>query len=200
MKYIRYWSLLGAIIALLVISVPTSAAPVQVSLYLPAYYQVQGIEIFPGIDIGGNNLGATFIAQATGIRNPPNPPGGTTYNGPLYNGTSSASINYIGTDPLPGGTNTFIGGSLSLSVSQNGIRIGTIICKIPYGGGQVSWGPNQTTNVGAVTTSLNIISANGVFQGMNGHTGTFVGQDNHISGIFIAGIQVPTIGGILTLN
>jgi hypothetical protein len=200
MKYIRYLAILGSIIALLVISVPTSAAPVQVSLYLPAYYQVQGIEIFPGIDIAGNNFGATFVAQATGIRNPPNPPGGTPYTGPLYNGTSSASINYIGTEPIPGGTNTFIGGSLTLSVSQNGIRIGTIICKISYRGGQVSWGPDQTTNVGVVTTSLIIISANGVFQGMSGHTGTFVGQDNHLSGIFIAGIQVPTIGGTLTLN
>jgi hypothetical protein len=209
MRYLRFLAVFAAIVAVLIISVPAMAAPPPPApVTAGAYYQAQGIEIFPGIDFAGNNYGATFVSQATGITNLPPPLTGLPYTGPLYNGSLSASINYQGTAPIPYGTNIFIGGSWTMTVSQNGKCIGTIVGKIPNKGGSVTWhndantgsGPNTGTEIGDVTTSLVIISASGVFQGLVGHTGKFVGQDNHVSGIFIAGIQVPTMAGFLTLN
>ena len=189
-KYMKYLAILGAIVGLLVIGAPVSAAPLPVAP--PATYIVRGVEIFPGIDIAGNNYGATFIAQATAT---------SAANNVLYNGSLSTSINYQGTDPVPGKTNTIIGGSWTLSVYQDGTR-STIVGKII--GGIVSWfpkaPPTDGTDYGQVGISLKVISANGVFQSMMGHTGTFSGADNHTSGIFIAGIQVPTVYGILTIN
>jgi hypothetical protein len=197
MKYVKYLAILGAILALLVIGTPASAAPAPVTP-LPAYYAVQGIEIFPGIDIGGNNYGATFVSQAAGISDLPSPLSGH-YSGPLYKGSLSASINYRGTDPVPGGTNTIIGGSWTFTVSQSGYR-STIVGKIT--GGTADWFPKSPagTACGKVTTSMIIVSSNGIFQGMTGHTAKFIGEDNHVSGIFIGSIQVPTVGGVLILE
>jgi hypothetical protein len=198
MKYIKYLAILGAIVGLLVIGAPVSAIPAPVAPYVPAYYKVQGIEIFPGIAVGTYRYGATFIAQATGI-SAPLPPPFPPYAGPLYNGSLSASINYIGPNPTPGGTNAIFGGSWTLSVYQEGVR-STIVGKITNG--VADWFPKSPkgTDYGQVTANMKIVSANGVFQGMYNHSATFVGTDNHASGIFLGGIQVPTVYGILTLN
>jgi hypothetical protein len=190
MKYMKYLAVLVAIVGLLVIGAPVSAAPAPVTP-LPAYYGVQGIEIFPGFAIGTERYGATFIAQAAGMRI-------NSYTGPLYNGSLSTSINYLGPNPIPGGSNTINGGTWTLSVLQSGVRVGTISGRVSFG--NVQWGPGVTTDKGSVTISLVVTDANGVFGGLVHHTGTFVGQDNHVSGIFLGGIQVPTIGGVLILN
>jgi hypothetical protein len=183
MKFIKLVAVFGAIVGLFVFSIPVMAVPPALTI------QIQGIEISPGVDIGGNNYGATFVAQPTG--------------GYPYKGALSTSINYRGTDPVPGGTNDFIGGSWSLTVTNHGKWLGTIAGKIPRTGGGVTWsndsdsgGPNNGTEIGTVFTPLTVISATGVFKGIQ--SGTFSGADNHVSGIFIGSTQVPTVGGIIT--
>jgi hypothetical protein len=200
MKYTKYLAILAAIVGLFVIGAPVSAAPAPVAP-LPAYYGVQGIEIFPGFAIGTERYGAAFIAQATGRKDLPSPlPTPVLYTGPLYDGSLSASINYIGPNPVAGATNTINGGSWTFSVYKDGTR-STITGKII--GGLASWfpkSPTPGTGYGEVTAYMIIVSANGVFGGMNGHTATFEGIDNHASGIFIGSLQVPTISGVLILN
>lgn len=192
MKYIRYLAILGAILGVLVIGMPAMAAPPPPLAVTPgAGYSVQGMEIFPGFAIGRIRYGATFVAQATGISV-------GSYTGPLYNGSLSTSINYQGPNPNPGASNAIIGGSWTLSVFQYGVRVGTISGKVQSG--SVVWSPAGTTEKGAVSIILLVTGANGVFHALIGHTGTFIGEDNHVSQIFIGNIQVPTIGGVLILH
>jgi hypothetical protein len=181
-KNLRFLAIFLAIVAVLIISIPASANSTQT-------YVIQGIEISPGIDIGNYNIGATFVAQATNSD---------------YCGTMSTSVNYTPNAPVRYGTNIFVGGNWSLTVKQDGIVKGYVSGRIPFKGGSISWsndgdsgGPNNGTEIGTVSTSLTVTIGTGIFWGITG--GTFVGADDHVTGIFIAGIEVPTIAGTLTL-
>jgi hypothetical protein len=185
MKKIRFLSIFVAVLAVLIISIPATANAAQ-----PLTFNIEGIEISPGIDIGNWNIGAAFVAKAT-------------YN--TYTGIMSTSVNYTPKDPVPYAENIFIGGSWSLTVTQSGKVIGYIAGRIPWRGGSVRWGndeynqsvPTNGTEIGTVTTSLNVTTAKGIFNGITG--GSFTGADDHVTGIFIGGIEVPTIAGTLSL-
>ncbi len=152
-----------------------------------AEYQIQGIELFPGIDMRGNNYGAAFVAQASGVF-----PTETS-------GILNTSVNYEGTSPIPYGTNDFIGGTWTLKVMRSGRLTGTIIGVVNSTGGYISWQdndpntpPNTGTEIGTAYIPLTIIGGTGEYRGIRG-SGLFEGYDNHLT-------TIPTIGGTLTLT
>jgi hypothetical protein len=167
MKYWKLLSVILAILAVLAISVPAAANSPALVKY--DYVITSGIEIFPGIDITGDKYGATFVAQTTG------------------NGALRASINYRGTEPAPP-SNEIFGGNWTLTISERGKPVGTIIGRIE--GGKVDW---RTVNV-----KLCIVGGTGKFFGKRGY-GTFSGHDNHITNIVIGNTVVATVDGTLTL-
>ena len=177
-------TLVLAIALVIPIAMPVAASGVT-SLNLTV---VQGYEIFAGIDIGGNNYGATFVAQVAGDG---------------YNGALTTSINYKGTDPAPGGINNFIGGSWTLTLTQNGKTVGTITGKINSSGGSVSWypkAPTPGTDYGEVYAPVTFIGISKIFAGKYG-TGLFTGKDVHNSGKYLFNVQVPIIqDGVLSLT
>ncbi len=181
-RKIRFLAILMVIPAVFLIGAPVLANGVST-----ASYQIQGIEIFPGIDLNGNNYGATFVAQASGVL-----PTETS-------GILSTSVNYEGTSPVPYGTNDFIGGSWTLKVMRNGKLIGTIIGIVNSTGGDISWQdndpntpPNTGTEIGTAYIPLTVIGGTGEYRGIRG-SGLFEGYDNHLT-------TIPTIGGTLTLT
>jgi hypothetical protein len=176
MKKIRYLAIFIAILAIFVLAAPAMASPTAAG----DYPIVKGIEVFPGIDFANINWGATFVAQV---------------NGP-YNATLSASIDYQGYNPVPNGTNAFVGGCFTLTATQfkNSVIKGKL-----NNDGYVTWSGGAGTDSGhVVMPTLKILSATGVFQGITG--GSFDGTDNHVSGLVIFGITVPTVSGTLKLN
>ena len=167
-----------AIALVIPMAMPVAASSTTINL------NVNGYEIFAGIVSGGNRYGATFVAQVSG--------GG-------YNGALTVSTNYHGAAPVPGGENDIIGGSWTLTLSQNGKYVGTIVGKIS--GGSVSWNPKNPpgTDYGDVTTGVTFVVVSGKFPGKFG-SGTFTGKDIHASGKYLFGIEVPVVTGALTLN
>ena len=182
----RIWIILLTLALAIALVIPM-AIPVAASSP-PVNLTVQGYEIFAGIVSGGNRYGATFVAQVSG--------GG-------YNGALTVSTNYNGAAPVPGGENDIIGGSWTLTLSQNGKYSGTIVGKIT--GGSVEWyprsPPNATngTDYGVVTTGISFVVVCGKFPGKSG-TGFFTGEDIHASNVYLFGIEVPVVTGTLTLN
>ena len=154
---------------------------------------VQGYEIFAGIVSGGNRYGATFVAQVAGMDN----------DNKAYTGALTVSTNYAGTAPVPGESNNLIGGSWTLTLVQNGKTVGTIVGKIS--GGTVDWYPKAApgvtpgTNFGNVIAPVTFMGISKTFAGKTG-SGLFKGQDVHNSGIYLFGIEVPTVNGELWLN
>ena len=188
MKKVRFLGIFLVILAAVLISAPALASsPPYTSIY-----GIYGHEIFAGIDIGNNNYGATFVAVATGS--------GTSGLLAGTNGILSASVNYYGTGPSPAGNGIF-GGNWTLTVTKGGKVVGTIIGKVigKVGGTQVSfvtW--DQSCVHGAVTIYSIIIGGTEMFRGITGN-GYFQGVDNHASGDYVFGIQVPSITGGLQL-
>jgi hypothetical protein len=133
-------------LALAVALVIPMAIPVAGSGGTTLNLSVQGYEIFAGIVSGGNRYGATFIAQVSGD----------------YNGALTVSTNYKGASPVPGKENDIIGGSWTLTLTQNGKTVGTIVGKIS--GGTVDWYPRVSvsppvvagTDYGLVTTPITL--------------------------------------------
>jgi hypothetical protein len=185
MKKIRILGILLTVLAITVISMPVSAA--TTSTCTIGY----GIEIFPGIDIGSNNYGATFVAQVSNS-------GGAL---DLTKGVLNASINYEGTDPDPNHGNKIFGGNWTLTVTSNGKSLGTIIGKVKTG--SVSWDNNGTNNPtarGTVHLELNIVGGTKQFASIpKGGDSSFDGFDNHESHLYIGKIQIPTVSGNLYL-
>lgn len=191
MKKLRILGIFLSLLIVLVISVPVTAGTTQTST-TSTFEITRGIEIFPGIDIGGNNYGATFVATVSCNDN----------DGALAGtrGALRASINYYGTNPQPSGT-TIFGGSWTLTVTKNGNVLGTIIGRVGYG--TVIWEEikNNPTGVGNVNLSLSITGGTKEFYRIQDCGGsTFVGHDYHESGKYIGNIQIPTVDGTLTLN
>jgi hypothetical protein len=179
-------TLLGLLtLALAIALVIPMAIPVAAS-GTPLTLNVQGYEIFAGIVSGGNRYGATFVAQVSG--------GG-------YNGALTISTNYHVAAPVPGGENDIIGGSWTLTLSQNGKYAGTIVGKIS--GGSVSWYPKAPatpgTDSGDVNTGVTFVVVSGKFPGKFGG-GTFKGQDLHASHVYLFGIEVPVVTGTISLT
>jgi hypothetical protein len=169
MKVLRVTGVIIVILAVLAFSIPALAATTD--------YTIQsGIEIFPGIDLCGNNWGATFVAQISG------------------GGTLRASLNYYGTEPVSTGTAIF-GGNWTLTLGS-----GTITGLVTYG--TVAWekvNGNQTGK-GTVHLDLRIIGGTGIFRNISrGPGSTFDGHDVHESGLKIGNIQIPTVDGTLHL-
>ena len=98
-----------AIALVIPMAIPVAASGTTLTL------SVQGYEIFAGIVSGGNRYGATFIAQVSG--------GG-------YNGALTVSTNYHVAAPVPGKENDITGGNWTLTLTQNGKTVGTIVGKI----------------------------------------------------------------------
>ena len=160
---------------------------------------VQGYEIFAGIVSGGNRYGATFVAQVAGMDN----------DNKTYTGALTVSTNYAGTAPVPGQSNNLIGGSWTLTLVQKGKTVGTIAGIINCSGGSVDWLPKADPNAnppviagtdqGNVYAPVTFMGISKTFAGKTG-TGTFTGQDVHASGIYLFGIEVPTVNGTLSLT
>ena len=149
---------------------------------------VQGYEIFAGIVSGGNRYGATFIAQVSG--------GG-------YNGALTVSTNYHVAAPVPGKENDITGGNWTLTLTQNGKTVGTIVGKIS--GGSVEWYPKSPpdatngTDYGIVTAPITFMGISKTFAGKSGG-GTFTGEDIHASNVYLFGIEVPVVTGTISLT
>jgi hypothetical protein len=176
MKYIRLTSILIAILAVLIISIPASAASTTLT-----YDKVNGIEISAGSFDEINTNGATFTAMATNTK---------TY----HSGFLIASVNYEGTVPMgPDGSNKIVGGTWSLSSFQ-----GTISGAIT--GGKILWydyDGMKYTGIGAANINLSITKGTGKFSSVKSGGGTFEGCDVHASGVYVklgnTKIQVPII-------
>jgi len=68
-------------------------------------------------------------------------------------------------------------------------------------GGNITWTPSGTTKFGTTQMDLSITGGTGTYKGITAGSGsTFVGHDNHVSGLTIFGITVPTIDGTLNLS
>ena len=167
-------------------AIPVAASGTTLNL------NVQGYEIFAGIVSVGNRYGATFIAQVAGDT-----------NGNHYCGALTVSTNYKGASPTPGKENDITGGSWTLTLTQNGKTVGTIVGKIS--GGSVEWYPKSPpdatngTDYGIVTAPITFMGISKTFAGKTG-IGTFKGQDVHASGIYLFGIEVPKVNGELWLT
>jgi hypothetical protein len=180
MKFIRLASIFIAILAILIISLPASAAPTTVTL---TYNQVNGIEISAGSFNNGVTYGATFTAVATDTK---------SHN----SGVLVTSVNYQGTVPtVANGSNIITGGTWSLSSFQ-----GTISGEIK--GGIINWqsyNGMENTGLGVANINLRITKGTGKFSGIKKSSsyGSFEGCDVHASGVFVklgnTQIQVPII-------
>jgi hypothetical protein len=157
---------------------------------------VQGYEIFAGIVNGTNRYGATFVAQVAGYDND---------HITMYTGALTVSTNYAGTAPVPGKYNNLIGGSWTLTLVQKGKTVGTIIGQINSSGGLVDWFPKAASGVtpgtdyGNVYAPVTFMGISKTFAGKTGY-GLFQGQDVHASGVYLFGIEVPTVNGKLSLT
>jgi len=157
---------------------------------------VQGYEIFAGIVSGTDRYGATFVAQVAGYDND---------HITMYTGALTVSTNYAGPAPVPGGSNNLIGGSWTLTLVQKGKTVGTIAGIINCSGGSVDWLPKAApgviagTDYGNVYAPITFVGISKTFAGKTG-TGTFTGQDVHNSGVYLFGIEVPTVNGGLSLT
>jgi hypothetical protein len=181
MKTIRFLCIFIIILAMLLIGSPVLANQGPIT-YTYNTVKNKGFEIFPGIDYGGNKYGATFVTEVSGNNT---------------KGTLSASVNYLGTGPHTL-SNTIFGGSWSLTVTTNRKVSGTIFGKIVVPS-SIYWG-SVNTDQGHAFITLSITGGTEDYKGISG-TGTFDGYDNHMSGIYIFGIQVPTVeNGKLTLT
>jgi hypothetical protein len=157
----------------------------------PAPFTLNGYEINCGVDRDGNNYGAQFVAEVK-------------YAG--TNGILMASMDYEGNDPRPYGKNKFIGGTLTIQLLN---KIGTLVVEVV--GGEINWsdgglpppadpataGYEHGAEIGSMVFDFKVISKSGAFSNFTG--GSFVGADNHPSGVFFNGQQVPTVAGTLTL-
>ena len=178
-----------AIALVIPMAMPVAASGTTLNL------SVQGYEIFAGIVSGGNRYGATFVAQVAGRDN----------DNKTYTGALTVSTNYQGAAPVPGEHNNIIGGSWTLTLTQNGKTVGTIVGKIT--GGLVEWYPKATvsppvvagTNYGIVTTPITFMGISKTFAGKSGY-GSFNGQDLHASKVYLFGIEVPVVTGTISLN
>ena len=171
-----------AMALVLPMAIPVAASGTTLNL------NVQGYEIFAGIVSGGNRYGATFIAQVAGDT-----------NGNHYCGALTVSTNYKGASPTPGKENDITGGSWTLTLTQNGKTVGTIVGKIS--GGTVDWFPKipAGTDYGLVTTPITFMGISKTFAGKSGG-GTFTGEDNHASNVYLFGIEVPVVTGTISLT
>jgi hypothetical protein len=187
MKYMRLASILIAILAVLIISLPVSAA----SGYL---YNVNGIELNAGTASSHNSqpatLGAAFSALATSSSN---------------TGLLHTSVNYYGLGPDAIKGNIIFGGTWSIT-SLKGIITGKIVQSLPgTGDSRINWSgpPSNPTAVGAATIYLTIDKGTLKFAGIKG-TGVFNGEDIHASGVYITingqRIEVPVLKGHLSLT
>ena len=172
-----------AIALVIPMAMPVAASSATINL------NVNGYEVFAGIVSGSNRYGATFIAQVAGGDN----------NGNTYGGALTVSTNYKGASPTPGGTNLLIGGSWTLTLTQNGKTVGTIVGKIT--GGTVDWYPKipPGTDYGVVTAPITFMGISKTFAGKSGG-GTFTGEDIHASNVYLFGIEVPVVTGTISLT
>jgi hypothetical protein len=133
---------------------------------------LQGIEVSPGIILGGTRFGATFVGLASG----------------QLPGTFVVSVNYQPPAPLPKMTNNFVGGSWQVAVYKGGRFQGTLYGDITDGSAR--W--NDTGTMAVLSADLAILGGTGAFAGSQG-TGMFVnGTLSHLT-------FPPTIQGTLML-
>jgi hypothetical protein len=181
MKTIRFLCIFIIILAMVLIGSPALAHQAT-SQYTYTTVKNKGFEIFPGIDCSGNKYGATFVTEVSGNNT---------------KGTLSASVNYYGAGPHTP-SNIIFGGSWTLTVTTNRKVSGTIFGNI-VDQSSISWG-TVNTNRGHADIHLSITGGTEDYKGISG-SGEFIGDDNHVSGIYIFGIQVPTVeNGTLTLT
>jgi hypothetical protein len=191
MKKFRLPVIVILVLAVLILAAaPVLAGPPPLPGTPPPTPNVNGVELFPGIDFGGINWGATFTAQAVV------PFSNGLHNG-VYNCILTASVNYTPDAPSASG-NQIVGGSFSLIAMQNGRNIGAIKGKIP--GGSILWsGGSSGTDYGLVSIpTLTISSTSYPFVGAKG--GSFIGYDDHVDGPKLFGITVPTVMGYLEIH
>jgi hypothetical protein len=86
---------------------------------------------------------------------------------------------------------------------QKGTISGLIMATGSVGPSNILWSTvnGNTTGKGYATINLSITGGTKDFVNLTSGTGTFTGYDNHMSGIYIFDIQVPTVeNGTLTLT
>jgi len=187
----RFLTILVAILAITMTGAPALAAAKSEGAVLVAstaspttatFTILSGIEVFAGIQFGGNTYGATFVSQVAGRDS----------KGNTYFGSLSASVNYRGNGPSSP-SNQILGGTWTLAMNGKGTIKGNI-----DGGTQIVWS-DPTLAQGTVTLNFNIVVGTGSFTGIRG-SGIFTGHDNHYPGIPLFGIRIPTVDGTLILN
>ena len=147
---------------------------------------VNGIELFAGVDFANINWGATFTAKAQ-----------VAYKGHTYDCNLTAAVDYTPDHPEAGVTNQIVGGTFTLTAPPTRTSPGGVIRGRLNQDGSITW--YSGTDYGLVAIpSLKIMSASGVFGEVKG--GRFEGFDNHVDGPIILGIRVPTITGYLEIN
>jgi hypothetical protein len=189
MKTIRFLCIFIVILAMVLIGSPVFAGP-GTSTYTYTTVKNKGYEILPGWDCGGNKYGATFVTEVSGNNT---------------KGTLSASVNYYGTGPHTPST-TIFGGNWALTVTtgeKKGMISGIITPTGSILQSKITWENYKNNPIGRGWAEINLSITGGTkdFANVTSGTGTFKGYDNHMSGIYIFDIQVPTVeGGTLTLK
>jgi hypothetical protein len=176
-------------VALCLVMVGLIASPVLAATTVS--YKVNGLEINAGSFDGTNTNGAHFVALATKTSLPILP---------LTTGVLNVLVNYQGDGPNSTGdkTNSIVGGTWTLTVTSRTAK-GTITGNIISGIIQWKLYKGNPTGWGDTTINLLITGGTGDFTNITG-SGTFTGYDNHMSGIYVLGIQVPVTGGQLNLS
>jgi hypothetical protein len=135
---------------------------------------LQGIEISPGIILGGTRFGATFVGFASG----------------QLPGTFAVSVNYRPPAPGPKVLNTFVGGVWQVAVYKGGRFQGTLYGEIT--GGSAKWNSTGTVTE-SLSADLSIVGGTGMFAGAKGN-GMFINATlSHLT-------FPPTIQGTLQLT
>ena len=165
------------------------------------YDQVSGVEVAAGSYDALTNTtnGAHFIAVASITM-------AKKWSRPVSSGILDVFVNYAGKGPLQP-SNLITSGKWTLTVTtgeNKGMISGVIMPTGSVGPSNIQWSTvnGNATGKGYATINLSITGGTKDFVNITpGPGSSFTGDDNHMSGLWLFGIQVPTVeDGNLTLH
>ena len=193
MKKILVAAALCLILVCLVVS-PVLAADTH------TYDLVSGVEVAAGSydALTSTTNGAHFISIASITM-------AKKWSRPVSSGILDVYVNYVGNGPQTP-TNSIIGGKWTLTVTtgeNKGMISGIITPTGSIAKSKITWSVYKNNPFGRGWAEINLTITGGTRDFANITTGpgsTFTGYDNHMSGFWLFGIQVPTVeDGTLTL-